>query len=208
MPSQGDSSKDGDFLSLIKAYVKKTYNKPGNAYIGLLHRLDRPAGGVMVLARTSKAAARLTESIKRHEFEKRYLSVAAYNKNMPGEARLKNWLKKDERKNRSYIVAENAPGAKYAELKYRTVAVRQEAALLDIELKTGRSHQIRAQMAHAGAPLYGDYRYGGKKEGDLALWAYKLAFIHPVKKEKLTFVCAPPPKYPWIYFEDEINSLQ
>lgn len=207
MPSQKDSSGDEDFLSAIKAYIKEKYSKRGNVFIGLVHRLDRPAGGVMVFARTSKAAARLSDSVKNGGFEKRYLAVVKNSSDLLNEAVLKNYLIKDRNKNTSYVAGREDEGAKYAELKYKILCRNNNAALAEIELKTGRAHQIRVQLLHIGAPLYGDYKYGGAKEGNLALWAYSLKFAHPVKKEKMSFLCPPPESFPWLDFKSIIDEI-
>lgn len=207
MPSQADSSGDKDFLSVIKEYVKQKFNKPGDAYIGLVHRLDRPAGGVMVFARTSKAASRLSEAVKRGGFDKRYLAVTDNNPVLADEAVLKNYLIKNKNTNTSYIAPKEDKRAKYAELKYRILDKNGHNALVEIELKTGRAHQIRVQMSYIGAPLFGDYRYGGRKEGNLALWAYKLKFAHPVKKEEMSFFCPPPERAPWTYFDSAVQKI-
>lgn len=207
IPSQEDSSGDTDFLSIIKKYVKEKYNKPGNVFIGLVHRLDRPAGGVMVFARTSKAASRLSESIKNGGFDKRYLAVVKNSPNLPCGAVLKNYLIKDKNKNTSYVAEKEDSGAKYAELKYKILSRTEDNALAEIELKTGRAHQIRVQFSNIGAPLSGDYRYRGTKEGNLALWAYKLKFMHPVKRVEMSFLCPPPEYSPWLSFKTEINDI-
>lgn len=207
MPTQSDSSGDKDFLTLIKEYVKEKYAKPGNAYIGLIHRLDRPAGGVMVFAKTSKAAARLNKAMKSGGFEKRYLAVVKNCPDLRERAVLKNYLIKDKNKNTSYVAEKEDKGAKYAELSYITVERNDKTALVEVELKTGRAHQIRVQMSNIGAPLAGDYRYGGAKEGNLALWAYMLCFVHPVKKEEMRFVCPPPDSAPWRRFEPVIKRI-
>lgn len=208
IPSQADASGDADFLTIIKRYVKEKYKKPGDAYIGLVHRLDRPAGGIMVFARTSKAAARLSSEMKNGLFKKKYLAVIKNTQGLKDAATLTNFLVKDKNKNTSSVVSEGIKDAKYAELNYRVLEKKDRKALAEIELKTGRPHQIRAQMSHIGAPLYGDYRYGGVKEGNLALWAYMLRFTHPVKREEFCFICPPPDEKPWTEFENAINALK
>lgn len=207
VPSQADSSKDADFLSAVKEYVKIKYSKPGETFLGLVHRLDRPCGGVMVFARTSKAAARLNDAIKSYGFDKRYLAIVKETPNLKKDDVLKNYIIKDRQRNTSRVTNMEEKGAKYAELNYKTVEVKEERALVEIQLKTGRPHQIRVQMAHIGAPLEGDYRYGGSKGVNLALWAYALKFTHPVKKEVMQF-CVPPPNYsPWNYFNSSIDKI-
>jgi len=204
--SQADDSGDKDFLTMVREYVKVKYNKPGEAYIGLVHRLDRPAGGVMVFARTSKAAARLAKLMKDGEFEKTYLAVAECG-NLKDEGVLKGYLAKNRSTNNSAVVDASFPGAKYAELSYRILEKKSGYGLIEIDLVTGRPHQIRVQMAYEGAPLAGDYRYGGEKMEKLCLWSYRLGFVHPVKKEKMEFCCAPPDEGMWRMFSPAYVEL-
>lgn len=193
VPTCEDDSKDPDLLSAVKEYVKVKYNKQGNVYIGLVHRLDRPTGGIMVFAKSSKAAARLSEQMKEGDFEKKYLAVTV---GTPKEeqATLRHYLKKNAVNNMVYLSAPTVEGAKYAELDYKVLESKNGLSLVNVRLHTGRSHQIRVQMNAIGCPLYGDMRYGGEKakKGNLALWAYYLAFTHPVTKERLVFRVEPP----------------
>lgn len=205
MPTCEDESGDRDLLTAVKDYVRETYHKTGNVYIGLVHRLDRPTGGVMVFAKSSKAAARLSEQMKSGDFEKRYLTVLA---GTPKEERatLKNYLKKNPINNMVYLATATTTGAKYAELDYTVLQTVNGLTLTDVRLHTGRSHQIRVQMSSVNCPVYGDMRYGGEKavKGHLALWAYHLAFTHPVTKERLVFRAQPPKDgYPWSLFDTE-----
>lgn len=198
-----DESHDGNLLDMLKEYVKKTYQKPGNVYIGLVHRLDRPTGGVMVFAKTSKAAGRLSEQMKTGDFEKQYLAVL---NGAPHEesGTLTNWLKKNTVNNMVYLCPQGTEGAKLASLDYRILQKEGGLSLAHIKLHTGRSHQIRVQMAGIAHPVYGDMRYGGERaqKGKLALWAYSLAFTHPVTKERLLFLCEPPKgETPWKKFD-------
>ena len=175
-----DESGDENLLDLIKAYIKEKYAKPGNVYVGLVHRLDRPTGGVMVFAKTSKAAARLSRQMKEGDFEKRYLAVlngAPY----PESGKLVNWVKKNTVNNMVYLCPQGTEGAKLASLDYRVV-------------------EKTAGIAH---PVYGDMRYGGEyaQKGKLALWAYSLSFTHPVTKERLRFMAEPPEEMPWKAFD-------
>lgn len=206
VPTQGDSSGDESLLDMVKAYVKEKYNKPGEAYIGLVHRLDRPTGGVMVFARTSKAAERLCEQIKTGEFEKRYLAVVVGTPR-DRQARLVNYLKKDEKTNTVVTVPAAVEGAKRAELIYKVLETEPRVSLVDIKLLTGRSHQARVQMKSVGTPIFGDARYGGDvlaKGYNLALWAYELRFYHPVTKVPMVFMAYPPlDKTPWKLFAIE-----
>ncbi len=207
LPTCGDESGDDNLLDLLKQYIKEKYNKPGDAYLGLLHRLDRPTGGVMVFAKTSKSASRLSESIRNGEFEKKYLAVTV---GVPREkkALLRNGLIKDEKKNMVTCVPLHMEGAKQAALEYKIIEKKegkQSVALLDIQLLTGRSHQVRVQLNFIGCPLFGDYKYGAGKtpEGhNLALWAYQLRFPHPVTKEIMVFRVLPQTDaMPWALFD-------
>lgn len=192
VPSQADSTGDKDMLSLVKEYVKDKYNKPGNVYIGLVHRLDRPTGGVMVFARNSKCAARLSEQISNGEFSKTYFAVC---EGAPASnvSTLVNYLKKDERQNKVTIVPQTEEGAKRAELTYNVLAKNGEYSLLKIKLATGRSHQIRVQLANIKCPIVGDQKYGtGAQKVPLNLFAVELRFSHPVSKESMVFRAYPP----------------
>jgi 23S rRNA pseudouridine1911/1915/1917 synthase len=207
IPTQEDESKDKDLLTIVKEYIKEKENKPGNVYVGLVHRLDRPTGGVMVFAKTSKAASRLSQQISDGELKKKYLTVVL---NKPREKRLKlvNYLQKNARTNTVQVVPELTTGAKRAELEYNVLDVRDKVSLVEVNLFTGRSHQIRVQMKHIGCPVYGDVKYGGDKLAkghNLALWAYELKFVHPTTKENMTFKVYPPEdKIPWSVFNLDI----
>ena len=204
MPSQADSSRDTDMLTELKKYIGIKFNKPGNVYLGLVHRLDRPAGGVMVFARTSKAAARLSEQFAKHSQGRRYMAVTRGEWDAP--AHPVNWLLKGG-DGMVRIVSEGTPGAKRAELISTPLASRNALTLTDVELMTGRAHQIRVQHAGMKHPLWGDNRYGGGKAGQqLALWAYSLTIKHPTKDEMLTFTAPPPDTAPWNMFSDIIKE--
>ena len=206
IPSQADSSEDEDMLSLVKKYIKEKYNKPGNVYAGLVHRLDRPTGGVMVFAKTSKAASRLSSEIVDGTLKKEYLVV------LDGQLPLKtkkvvNYLKKDEENNIVKIVPMAEEGAKRAELIFEVLETdfneKRCLSLAKIQLLTGRSHQIRVQMANLKAPVFGDGKYGKVESStkELALWAYKLEFVHPTTKQKMIFKVLPDEnKTPWNKF--------
>ena len=205
IPSCEDASKDLDMLTIIKDYIKKTYNKQGNVYLGLVHRLDRPTGGVMVFAKSSKAAARLSEQLKNGDFEKRYYTVLV-GEPREEKATLTHYVKKNAINNMVYVCPSSVDGAKFAELEYSVLDKKDGLSLAEVRLHTGRSHQIRVQMNAIGTPVYGDMRYGGEKakKGYLALWAYYLSFIHPVSKEKLVFRVQPPKENtPWNLFDTE-----
>ncbi len=205
VPSCEDESKDENMLSIIKEYIRVTYNKQGNVYLGLVHRLDRPTGGVMVFAKSSKAASRLSEQMREGDFEKRYYAVLV---GTPREekATLTHYMKKNSINNMVYVCPPSVAGAKFAELEYEVLDTKMGLSLADIKLHTGRSHQIRVQMNAIGTPVYGDMRYGGEKakKGYLALWAYYLSFTHPVSKERMVFRVQPPKDVnPWNNFETE-----
>lgn len=203
VPTCGDESGDDSLLEQVRRYIKETYNKPGNVYVGLVHRLDRPTGGVMVFAKTSKAASRLAEQMRSGDFEKRYLAVLAGVPKEP-QAKLVNYLKKNAVNNMVYLCPPTTDGAKMASLEYAVKEEKGGCALVEVKLHTGRTHQIRVQMAGIGAPVYGDMRYGGEsaKKGNLALWAYSLTFTHPVTKERLRFMAGPPEDgSPWKHFD-------
>lgn len=207
-PSQEDESKDLDLLNEVKAYVKEKYNKPGEAFIGLVHRLDRPTGGLMVFARTSKSASRLSKQINEHTTEKKYYCVVeGFVQEKKGT--LVNYLKKDEKNNIIKVVTRTEEGAKKAELDYQVLETKDNLSLLEVSLKTGRSHQIRVQLSAKNIPIYGDQKYNKNTKGkQLALWAGKLSFIHPTTKTKMTFVACPDAsKSPWnkFYIEKYFN---
>jgi len=180
--SQKDITGDSDIQSMIKAYIKEKYQKPGNVYLGLVHRLDRMTSGLMVFAKTSKAASRLSEAIKMGDFSKKYLAVCI-GSIKEKEKQLIDYLSHDEKNNMAYI----DKNGKKAILNFKTLEIEDNNTLIEVELLTGRHHQIRCQMASFGYPLYGDIKYGAKKEAPLALEAYYLSFVHPVTKEVLVF---------------------
>ncbi len=196
IPVQEDESKDMDLLSMLKEYLKKKYNKPGNVYLGLIHRLDRPVGGVMVFAKTSKAASRLSEQVRDKKFKKKYYAVVEGY--APG-ARFFDKLLKDSKRN----ITKVSPMGKDSSLTYNLVAYKNNLSLVDIELETGRSHQIRVQFSSRNLPLYGDQKYNkNSKVGEqIALFAYSLSFIHPITKEIMEFNLNLPNTKPWNIFK-------
>ena len=203
VPTQADESGDADLLTMCKQYIKEKYNKPGNVFLGLVHRLDRPTGGIIVFARTSKAASRLSEQIRENGFDKRYVAVVEGKvKNRIGH--LVNYLKKDEKNNKVYVCPELEQDAKRAELDYKVIDEYENLSLVDVSLLTGRSHQIRVQFSTMGNPIVSDIKYGAKQKitKNLSLWAYKLSFKHPTKDQTLTFTSFPPEKdVPWKFFD-------
>ena len=193
IPSQSDKTGDIDMLTLVKQYIKEKYNKPGNVYLGLIHRLDRPVGGVMVFAKTSKAAARLSEQVREKVFQKRYL-VICNGKMEKINGTLEDYLLKNERNNMSKVVKEGTKNSKYANLDYEVLKYDKDLDLsvLKILLHTGRHHQIRVQLASRGHSIYGDQKYGGRGHGkQITLWAYSLTILHPITKEKMEFKAIP-----------------
>ena len=205
LPVQADSSGDDDLLSIMKGYIGNKYQKPGNVYLGLVHRLDRPVGGVMVLARTSKAAARLSAAFAAHAQDKRYLAVLQGT--MSGEMTLEDALLKDGRTGMVRVVAPDTPGAKSARLSTRPLSAREGLTLTEVTLYTGRAHQIRVQHAHAGFPLWGDARYGGGRPGQqIALWAASLTVEHPTRHDTMRFSARPPEDGAWRLFDREIKA--
>lgn len=206
VPIQADSSGDEDLLTQAKAYIKKKYSKPGEVYLGLVHRLDRPVGGVVVFARTSKAAARLTDSFKKRSTKKQYAAITTGDADDYGA--LHDYLLRDENKNITVPVASNTPGAKEARLDYSCVSRKNGFNLLDISLHSGRHHQIRVQLASRGFPIYGDQRYNrdAKVGQQIALYAYSLSFEHPTLKTEMKFISLPHGGV-WQNFMEELNGL-
>ena len=193
IPSQGDKTGDEDMLTIIKKYLKDKYNKPGEVYLGLVHRLDRPTGGVMVFARTSKAASRLSEQIRDKKFHKKYLAIVD-GKMEKDSGTMRDFLLKNERTNTSKVVKEGTKNAKEAILDYKVIKYNKEInmSVVEIDLHTGRHHQIRVQFSSRNHSLSGDSKYGTRGRGkQIRLWAYELSFEHPVKKEKMTFTSKP-----------------
>lgn len=209
--SQGDETGDKSLLEMVGDYIKEKYNKPGNVFVGLVHRLDRPTGGVMVFAKTSKAASRLSEQMKNKNFSKKYMAVVVGKPKFKA-SRLEHFLKKDEKTNIVKIATRGEMGSKQAILEYDTIKNVDKVSLLDVKILTGRSHQIRVQLSQIGTPIFGDAKYGGDvlaKGHNLALWAYELSFEHPTTKKPMTFRCMPDIKMvPWNVFEKEITVKQ
>ena len=192
IPSQGDKTGDEDMLTWIKAYLKEKYDKPGNVYLGLVHRLDRPVGGVMVFAKTSKAASRLSEEVRNKTFKKTYLAIVN-GKMEQYKAELKDYLWKDEKTNTSYVVKSSKKNAKLAELDYEVIKYNKEKnqSLIKVNLHTGRHHQIRVQLSSRQHSILGDVKYHGKSANKFYLWEYMLTIVHPTTKEEMTFVDEP-----------------
>ncbi len=194
---QGDATGDMPLSEVVKAYIKKKYNKPGAVYLGVVHRLDRPTSGIVLFARTSKALARLNRALAQRQAQKIYWAVV---RNLPPaeKATLVHWLRKNPKQNKSYAVQQEATGSKKAELEYCLLKKLDHYYLLEIELKTGRHHQIRTQLAEIGCPIKGDLKYGAErsnKDGSIHLHARSICLEHPVRKEQLK-ITAPPPQDP------------
>ena len=211
---QKDISEDKDLLTMVKEYVKVKYNKPGNVFIGLVHRLDRPVGGVMVFARTSKAASRLSEQIRNKTVKKEYLAVV--NGRLEKERGvLENYLVHDKKDNITSVVSEkeakNNKEVKKAILEYKVLEYdkKNDVSLVEVDLKTGRHHQIRVQFNNIGHSLIGDYKYGENNRGEIspALFAYKLEFLHPTKNEKMSFEIKPRDEGIWKNFTNLLKTL-
>ncbi len=205
MLSQADNTHDADILTDLKEYIRIKYKKPGNVYLGLVHRLDRPVGGLMVFARTSKAAARLSAQLREHDLGREYLCVAE------GEVRdrftLINFLLENPRLGRMIVCDADERGAKQAELSGWRIGSRNGLSLCEIHLRTGRKHQIRVQMKEMGAPLWGDHRYGHGVSGQqIALWGYKLSIRHPITKQLMTFQDLPCGSI-WNSFAPELTEM-
>ncbi|WP_128895337.1 RluA family pseudouridine synthase [Longirhabdus pacifica] len=199
MLSQADDSKDLDLLTALKQFIKKRNEKPGNVYLGLVHRLDRPVGGAMVFAKTSKAASRLSDQVRTRNMNKTYLAVV-HGQPKQAEATLQHYLVKNEKENKVYVGNKHTPKAKEASLTYTMLHSNDAFSLLRIALHTGRPHQIRVQCATIGCPLFGDQKYGAElnhRGQQIALWSHQLAFIHPTKKERVAFTSSPPATFPW-----------
>ena len=202
IPVQEDSSGDNDLLTMLKKDIKIRYQKPGNVFLGLVHRLDRPVGGVIVFAKTSKAASRLADGMRKKNFDRGYLAIV---RGVPKKKKemLEHYLFKDTKRNKVHAVSANHKNAKKAVLEYETIASTEDLSLLAVRLHTGRSHQIRVQLAASGLPFYGDQKYGqhvNRPGQQIALWAHTLAFPHPTTQELEEFKSNPPTEYPWNLF--------
>lgn len=200
--SQEDHTGSADVVKLCKEYLKHAYDKPGNVYLGLLHRLDKPVSGVMILAKTSKAASRLSEQIRKRKVKKSYLVVVKGD--APENGYLSHHLLKDEKTNTVKTVSKNTKGAKEALLTFQKIANSDGLSLLKISLITGRAHQIRVQLAEHGYPIWGDRKYGTGYEPDIALHAHELNFEHPTLKNAIIVTSNPDLTHPWVLFKKHL----
>ena len=199
---QGDKTGDKPLSETIKEWIKEKYAKPGNVFLGVVHRLDRPVSGIVVFAKTSKALSRLNNMFRNGEVRKTYWAMVQTAPNMP-EATLTNWLVRNEKQNKSYVYNNEMPNAKQAILKYKTIGQTEHYTLLEVNLLTGRHHQIRCQLAAIGCPIKGDLKYGARRsnpDGSISLLSHKVEFIHPVSKQKIVVVSPLPTEKVWDNF--------
>jgi 23S rRNA pseudouridine1911/1915/1917 synthase len=199
---QGDSTGDIPLVELCKQYIKEKYHKPGDVFLGVVHRLDRPVSGVVVLARTSKALERMNALFREKETLKTYFAIVRTKPSQP-EGVLIHWLQKDEKKNKTTVFKNETKGALRSELSYKLIGTAHDHWLLEVNPVTGRSHQIRVQLASMGSVIMGDVKYGDKEpnpDGSIYLHAKRLTFVHPVKKEKVIFEAPLPDMGMWKYF--------
>lgn len=204
---QGDKTGDETLADKVKSYIKKKYNKPGDVYLGVVHRLDRPVSGVVIYARTSKAASRLSKLFKDKEIKKTYWAIVKDKPNNE-EGHLEHFLLKHDGKNKSYASEKQKLGSKKAILNYKLIAGLNHYYLLEVDLETGRHHQIRCQLSKIGSPIKGDLKYGfsrSNEDGGISLHARKIEFIHPIKKENLSIIAPPPKDVLWNEF---LNTLK
>lgn len=203
--AQGDATGDSPLADKVANYLKVKYNKPGNVFVGVTHRLDRPVSGVMIFAKTSKALARMNQLFKeKAELDKIYWAIVEKRPDVP-QGKLVNYLRKDEAKNKSFVCDKNTPNAKEAQLEYKLIDESDKYFLLEVKLLTGRHHQIRVQLANIGCIIKGDLKYGAKRsnpDGGICLHARRISFIHPVSKKEVTIVAPVPNSSLWKFFEE------
>jgi 23S rRNA pseudouridine1911/1915/1917 synthase len=203
---QGDKTGDFPLSEKVKAYLKKKYNKPGNVFTGVIHRLDRPVSGLVVFAKTGKALSRMNDLIKNRKIKKTYWAIVK-NKPKEKEATLTHFLVRNEKKNKSFVSTKKQADSKEAILSYRLITSSKDYHLLEVDLQTGRHHQIRAQLASIGSPIKGDLKYGysrSNKDASISLHARSVSFIHPVKKELLKIIAPPPDDVLWRFFTEKV----
>lgn len=206
--AQGDKTGDKPLSELVKDYLKKKYNKPGEVFLGTIHRIDRPVSGITVFARTSKALRRMNELVKQRQIKKTYWAIVK-SKPSETEGHLIHYLRRDSKKNKSFVYDRPIENSKEAELFYRLIYSSDEYYLLEVNLVTGRHHQIRAQLAKIGCAIKGDLKYGfprSNKDGSISLHARQIEFIHPVTKEPISIVSTPPEEALWNYFVENSSG--
>lgn len=197
---QGDKTGDTPLSDIVKQYIKEKYNKPGNVFLGVVHRLDRPVSGLVVFAKTSKALSRLNEMFRTGDVHKTYWAIVKKNDIAP-KATLTDWLTRNERQNKSYAHNREVPGAKKAVLSYKVRSMSDNYMLLEVRLMTGRHHQIRCQLAHMGCPIKGDLKYGSPRsnpDGSISLMSRRVEFVHPVSKETIAVEAPVPDDRLWL----------
>jgi 23S rRNA pseudouridine1911/1915/1917 synthase len=207
---QGDKTGDMPLSDFVKGYIAMKYKKPGNVFLGVVHRIDRPVSGAVIFARTSKALERLNAMLQKRELKKRYWAVVK-NKPPQSDGILQHTLQKNEKQNKSYVVQAGAPNSKDAELHYTILAESRDYFLLEIELITGRHHQVRAQLAAIGCPIKGDLKYGfdrSNADASIHLHARSLSFMHPVQNEIINIIAPAPQDNLWKFFEEEVEKKQ
>jgi 23S rRNA pseudouridine1911/1915/1917 synthase len=205
---QGDKTGDEPLDNIVKGYIKDKYNKPGDVFLGVVHRLDRPVSGCVVYARTSKALTRMNELFRTKEVKKTYWAIIS-DRPPEDEGTLRHFIKKNEKQNKSYVYNDEVKGSKAAELSYRLLARSASFYLLEVDLHTGRHHQIRAQLSFIGCPIKGDLKYGSKRSnegGGISLHSYRVSFIHPVKNELLTITAPLPKEKTWNLFAGQAKN--
>lgn len=196
---QGDKTGDRPLADIVKEYIKEKYNKPGNVFLGVVHRLDRPVGGLVVFAKTSKALSRLNDMFRNGDVHKTYWAIVK-KRDIPSEGTLTGWLTRNERQNKSYAHDREVAGAKKAVLNYKVRSVSDNYMLLEVQLLTGRHHQIRCQLAHMGCPIKGDLKYGSPRsnpDGSISLQSHRVEFVHPVSKERICIEAPVPADRLW-----------
>ena len=205
---QGDKSGDTPLADLVKDYIKRKYNKPGNVFLGVVHRLDRPVSGLVVFARTSKALTRLNDMFRNGDIHKTYWAITR-NRPPEEEATLTHWITRNTQQNKSYASDREKPNSKKAMLRYRLIGCTDNYHLLEVQLMTGRHHQIRCQLAHIGCPIKGDLKYGAQRsnpDGSICLHARRVEFVHPVTKQTVVAEAPLPTLPPWNAFSPNTND--
>jgi 23S rRNA pseudouridine1911/1915/1917 synthase len=209
--SQGDITGDKSIMDDVKAYLKKKYKKPGDVFLGSIHRLDRVTSGLILFARTTKALTRMNKLMKERKINKSYIAILDERPDLP-MGKLTHYLRKNHKANYVVVSDTDKPETKKAVLNYELLANIENTCLVKVNIETGRPHQIRAQFSHIGAPIAGDTKYNGSKQDSykkgIFLHAYSLDFIHPVKKEKVRITCSPPDKSKWKEYSDFVKTLR